>query len=52
MSWKRMLEGKYFLGYDDRQLSELLSCAPGSIRMKLTRVRRKVLCSMQEKGGA
>ena len=47
-----LLEGKYFLGYDDRQLSELLSCAPGSIRMKLTRVRRKVLCSMQEKGGA
>lgn len=45
-----LLEGKYFLGYDDRQLSELLSCAPGSIRMKLTRVRRKVLCSMQEKG--
>ena len=45
-------KGKYFLGYDDRQLSELLSCAPGSIRMKLTRVRRKVLCSMQEKGGA
>ena len=28
-----LLEGKYFLGYDDRQLSELLSCAPGSIRM-------------------
>ena len=45
-----LLEGKYFLGYDDRQLSELLSCAPGSIRMKLTRVRRKVLYSMQEKG--
>ena len=45
-----LLEGKYFLEYDDRQLSELLSCAQGSIRMKLTRVRRKVLCSMQEKG--
>lgn len=45
-----LLEGKYFLGYDDRQLSELLSCALGSIRMKLTRVRRKVLYSMQEKG--
>jgi len=31
------------LGYDDNQLAIMLGCRPNSIRMKLTRARRKVL---------
>lgn len=40
---KQILEGKYFLGYNDSQLAVLLGCRPSSVRMKLTRARRKVL---------
>lgn len=36
-----LLEGKYALGYTDQELARYLHCKPGSIRMKLTRVRRK-----------
>lgn len=38
-----LLEGKYILGYDDSELARVLNCKPASIRMKLTRARRKAL---------
>ena len=43
-----LLEGRYILQYTDRELSEGLDCKPGSVRMKLTRVRRKVLKALRE----
>lgn len=43
-----LLEGKYFLGYDDRRLAMMFGCKPNSIRMKLTRARRTVLCFLKE----
>ena len=36
-----LLEGKYLLCQTDAELAEALGCKPGSIRMKLTRARRK-----------
>lgn len=38
-----LLEGKYLLGYGDAELAGALRCKPGSIRMKLTRTRRKAM---------
>lgn len=38
-----LLEGKYLLGYEDAELAKALRCKPGSIRMKLTRTRRKAM---------
>ncbi len=38
-----LLEGKYILGYSDRELSTELCCQPSSVRMKLTRARRHAL---------
>ena len=46
-----LLEGKYFLGQDDKQLAQLFGCSPASIRMKLTRARRMVLKLMKEGEG-
>lgn len=43
-----LLEGRYILQYTDRELSESLGCKPGSVRMKLTRVRRKVLKGLKK----
>ncbi len=43
-----LLEGRYYLGYDDRQLAEIFSTTPANIRMRLTRVRRKLLQLMKE----
>lgn len=37
-----ILEGRYILQYTDRELAESLGCQPSSVRMKLTRTRRKV----------
>ena len=48
---KMVLEGKYILGYDDKMLAELLGCQPGSVRMKLTRARRKVKAKMKGSDG-
>lgn len=47
-----LLEGKYILGYSDLELAEYLECRPNSIRMKLTRARRKALeiLKQQEEG--
>ena len=45
-----LLMGKYFLEMSDAQLSELLGCKPESVRMKLTRARRKAL-ELMKRGG-
>lgn len=46
-----LLEGKYLLGYTDTELASLLKCKVGSIRMKLTRTRRKALKLIVEMKG-
>lgn len=38
---QKLLEGKYFLGLSDAELAVQLNCKPASIRMKLTRARRR-----------
>jgi RNA polymerase sigma-70 factor (ECF subfamily) len=38
-----LLSGKYLLGYSDQELAEQLGCKASSVRMKLTRARRKAL---------
>ena len=38
-----LLEGKYILGYSDDELGRQFGCAAGSVRMKLTRARRRAL---------
>lgn len=43
-----LLEAKYFLHQTDREIAEKLQVKPASIRMMLTRVRRKVLKKLQE----
>lgn len=46
-----LLEGKYILGYNDYELSKEIGCKPGSIRMKLTRARRRALMIIKEQEG-
>lgn len=43
-----LLEGKYILQQSDQALAPALDCKPGSVRMKLTRLRRKVLKMIQD----
>ena len=43
-----LLEGKYILGYSDRELARYLDCKPGSVRMKLTRIRRRAIQLLQQ----
>ena len=38
-----LLEGKYILGYEDRELAKILHYKTNSIRMELTRARRHAL---------
>lgn len=45
-----LLEGKYILGYSDQELAKVFKCKPSSIRMKLTRARRKALALLIEEG--
>lgn len=47
---KCLLDAKYILGYDDKELSIVAGCSPNSVRMKLTRARRKVLKILNEEG--
>ncbi len=47
-----LLEGKYILGYSDAQLAWRLGCKEESIRMKLTRVRRRALHIILEQEGS
>ena len=44
-----LLEGKYILGYSDQQMAVSLKCSPGSIRMKLTRARRRAMKLLLER---
>ncbi len=55
--WRRLspgdrllLEGKYILELTDRELAATLGCGAASIRMKLTRARRRALREMQKEG--
>ena len=43
-----LLRGKYELDLDDAELAALLGCAPNSIRMKLTRARRRAVAHLLE----
>ncbi|MBQ9719418.1 MAG: sigma-70 family RNA polymerase sigma factor [Oscillospiraceae bacterium] len=45
---QQLLEGKYILDMDDTALAEAFHCKPESIRMKLTRARRRALKLLQE----
>lgn len=45
---KDILRGKYILELSDKELAKQLSCKPGSIRMKLTRARRRALNLLKE----
>lgn len=50
----QVLEGKYILGYDQRELSRRIGVSPDSIRMILSRARKKarsILLSGEENGG-
>ena len=40
---RTLLEGRYFLGLSDKELAEQLDCKSTSIRMKLTRARRRAM---------
>lgn len=44
-----LLEGKYILGYSDEELATILDCKSGSIRMKLTRARRRAFQLLSER---
>ncbi len=46
-----LLEGKYLLGESDQALAKQLGCKPDSVRMKLTRARRKALRFLIERDG-
>lgn len=46
-----LLEGKYILGYSDRELSTELCCQPSSVRMQLTRARRHALSILASREG-
>ncbi len=43
-----LLRGKYVQGLSDAELASILGCAPNSIRMKLTRARRRALRCIKE----
>jgi len=45
-----LLEGKYISGCTDAELAERLRCKPGSVRMKLTRAKRRVLALLTREG--
>jgi len=46
-----LLEGRYVWGLSDKELAEDVGCKPDSVRMKLTRARRKALRYIKEKEG-
>lgn len=43
-----LLEGKYIIGYTDAELAGQLQCKVSSIRMKLTRARRRAISLLNE----
>lgn len=44
-----LLEGKYILDLTDEELATILKCKTGSIRMKLTRARRRAVKLLSER---
>lgn len=44
-----VLEGRYILNQTDRELANILKCKPSSIRMKLTRARRRAIKLLSER---
>lgn len=44
-----ILEGRYMLNRTDQELANILKCKPSSIRMKLTRARRRALKLLSER---
>ncbi len=46
-----LLEGRYLLEKNDKELAGLLNCKPESVRMKLTRLRRSLRVYQQEMEG-
>jgi RNA polymerase sigma-70 factor (ECF subfamily) len=47
---ERLLRGKYMLSLSDSELAEMLHCKPSSIRMMLTRARRKAYALLEKEG--
>lgn len=45
-----LLSAKYILGLSDEELAQQMLCKPSSIRMKLTRVRRRLLAELKKEG--
>jgi RNA polymerase sigma-70 factor (ECF subfamily) len=43
-----LLRGKYVLEMEDEELADIFGCAPNSIRMKLTRARRRAVKCLLE----
>lgn len=46
-----LLEGKYIFDFTDKEIAKQLRCKPSSVRMKLTRARRRALTMLSEDGG-
>ena len=45
-----LLSGRYLIGYSDEELAELLGCKASSVRMMLTRARRRAAEILKEEG--
>ena len=45
---QKLLIGKYVLGLSDQELAEKFNCKPDSIRMKLTRAKRRTMQHLQQ----
>lgn len=45
-----LLEGRYILEYTDEELAEQLLCKPSSIRMKMTRARKRAIALFRSAG--
>lgn len=45
-----LLSGRYLIGYSDEELAALLGCKAASIRMMLTRARRRAARILKEEG--
>ncbi len=43
-----LLECRYLLDYSDKELARYLNCKPSSVRMKLTRARRKAAALLKD----
>ena len=47
---QEVLVRKYYLSQSDQEISTNLGCKPNSVRMMLTRIRRRVFSIMNEEG--